>query len=110
MKEIVEYYGEKGILFHSLKPVPPKVLGSRKKVDIYLGVDSQKYYVMILYIEKKSRILRKEAEAFILLHQRLEEWADSKIYKKYLLVKAPLCSKAKAWLEEDQWKVEVLER
>jgi len=108
MKEIVEHYREKEILFRSLKPVALKELGSRKKVDIYLGVDIQKYYVMILRIEKKSRILRKEIEEFVLLHQRLEKWADSKIVKKYIMIKAPLCSKAKVSLEEHAWEVEVL--
>jgi len=109
MKKIVEHYAAKGVLFRSLKPILPKRLGSRKKLSIYLGVDMQRYYVMVILIEKKSRILKKEAEVFEILHQRLEKYIDSKIQKKELVVNAPLCSKAKAWLEEKKWKVGMFE-
>ena len=106
MKEIVEYYRKKGILFRSLKHIPTKELGSRKKVEIYLGVDTNTYYTMIIFIEKKSRILRKEAEEIMLFHDKLEKQISSKILKKYTLIKAPLCSKAKKSMEEKGWKVE----
>jgi hypothetical protein len=106
MKEVVEYYSNKGILFRSLKQIPVKELGSRKRVEIYLGVDTQSYYTMIISIEKKSRILRKEAEEIMLFHEKLEKQIASKILKKYILIKAPLCSKAKKSMEEKGWKVE----
>jgi len=41
----------------------------------------------------------------MLLHEKLEKYIDSKIMKKYMIIKAPLCSKAKALLEEHGWKV-----
>jgi hypothetical protein len=56
-------------------------------------------------IEKKSRILRKEAQELMVLHEKLEKYIDSRISKKYMIIKAPLCSKAKALLEERGWKV-----
>jgi hypothetical protein len=39
------------------------------------------------------------------LHEKLEKYIDSKINKKYIIIKAPFCSKAKALLEENGWKV-----
>jgi hypothetical protein len=39
------------------------------------------------------------------LHEKVEKYMDSRITKKYILIKAPLCSHAKAMLEENGWKV-----
>ena len=105
MKQIVEYLQHKNIIFKSLKEITPKELGSRKKIELYLGIDLKGYYALVMNVEKKSRILRKEAGELILLHEKLEKYIDSKITKKYILIKAPLCSHAKAVLEEHGWKV-----
>jgi hypothetical protein len=105
MKNIVDYLQKKQIIFKSLKEVSPKELGSRKKIDIYLGVDLKGYYADVMQVEKKSRVLRKEAGELMALHERLEKYIDSSIKKKYIIVRAPLCSKAKALLEENKWKV-----
>ncbi|SFV90232.1 hypothetical protein MNB_SV-4-1070 [hydrothermal vent metagenome] len=105
MKTIVEYLQSKKLIFKSLKPVFPKELGSRKKVSIWLGVDLQGYYVDVMWLEKKSRVLRKEASELMALHEKLEKYIDSNIKKKYIVIKAPLCSHAKAMLEEQGWKV-----
>ena len=105
MKEIVEHLQTKNIIFKSLKEVTPKELGSRKKIELYLGIDLKGYYALVMNVEKKSRVLRKEAGELMLLHEKLEKYIDSKITKKYILIKAPLCSHAKAMLEEHGWKV-----
>ena len=105
MKNIVDYLQKKQIIFKSLKEVTPKELGSRKKLGIYLGVDLKGYYANVMQLEKKSRVLRKEAGELMFLHEKLEKYIDSSIKKKYIIIKAPLCSKAKALLEENGWKV-----
>ena len=105
MKEIVHLIQEKKLLFKSLKPIEPKELGTRKKIAIYLGVDLKKYYACILHINKKSRILSKEALEIMELHTKLEVHNDSKINKKYIYIQAPLCSKAKALFVEEKWTV-----
>ena len=105
MKEIVDYLHTKNLVFKSLKEISPKELGSRKKIALYLGVTMQGYYALVMSIEKKSRILKKEAGELMLLHEKVEKYVDSKITKKYIIIKAPLCSKAKALLEENNWKV-----
>lgn len=105
MKNIVEYLQKRNIIFKSLDTVSPKELGSRKKIEIYLGVDLDGFYVNVMKLEKKSRVLRKEAEELMLLHEKLETYIDSRIKKKYMIVQAPLCSKAKALLEEKGWSV-----
>ena len=105
MKNIVEFLQKKQIIFKSLKEVTPKALGSRKKLDIYVGVDLKGYYANVMVLSKKSRVLRKEVNELMLLHEKLEKYIDSNIKKKYIYIKAPLCSKAKALLEENGWKV-----
>jgi len=105
MKQIVEYLQHKNIIFKSLKEITPKELGSRKKIGLYLGIDLKGYYALVMNVEKKSRILRKEAGELLVLHEKLEKYIDSKITKKYIRIKAPLCSHAKAMLEEHGWKV-----
>ena len=105
MKDVVEYLSQKNIIFKSLKEIQPKELGSRKKIALYVGVDLKKYYSVVMVVEKKSRVLRKDANEFIELHRELERYIDSKINKKYIIIKAPLCSHAKAILDEDGWRV-----
>jgi hypothetical protein len=105
MKKIVDYLQNKHIIFKSLKNITPKELGSRKKIELYLAVDIKDFYAVVMSLEKKSRVLRKEAEELMLLHERLEKYIDSSIKKKYIIIKAPLCSKAKAMLEEHGRKV-----
>ncbi|WP_294955095.1 hypothetical protein [Sulfurovum sp.] len=105
MKEIVEYLQQKNIIFKSLEEVAPKEVGSRKKVRLYIGVDLKGFYALAVLLEKKSRVLRKEAEVLMALHEKLEGFIGSKITKKYIIIKAPLCSKAKTLLEENGWKV-----
>jgi hypothetical protein len=105
MKEIVEYLQQKNIIFKSLKEITPKEIGSRKRIGLYVGVDLKGYYALVMVLEKKSRVLRKEAQELMALHEKIEKYIDSSINKKYILIKAPLCSHAKAMLEENGWKV-----
>ena len=105
MKNIVDYLQQKRIIFKSFKEIMPKELGSRKKIHLYVGVDLKGYYADVMMLEKKSRVLRKEAGELMVLHEKLEKYIDSSIKKKYMIIKAPLCSKAKALLEENGWKV-----
>jgi len=105
MKAIVEEMRRKNIICKSLEEVTPKVLGSRKKVSLYVGVDLKSYYCMMIKLSKKSRVLRKEAEELMALHEKMETYKNTKITKKYIWIEAPLCSKAKALFEEHGWRV-----
>jgi len=105
MKEVLHRLQENNLLFKSLKPISIKELGSRKKIDLYLGVDLKKYYACIIHIRKKSRILSKEALEIMEFHAKLEKFNESKINKKYIYIQAPLCSKAKALFKEQKWRV-----
>ena len=105
MKRVVEYLAQHNIVFKSLRAILPKELGSRKKVSLYVGVDLKSYYALVLYVEKKSRVLQKEATELMALHTKVEAFIDAKVTKKYIIIKAPLCSHAKQLLQEQGWKV-----
>lgn len=105
MNQFIDDLRRKNLIFKRLTTIDPKTLGTRKKAGMYLGVDLNGYYAMILRIEKKSRVLRKEAEELMELHKKLESAIDTRIMQKYLFLKAPLCSKAKTLLENNGWKV-----
>ena len=105
MKIIVEQMNQKNLICKSLEEVQPKELASRKKVALYVGVDLKGYYCLVMKLSKKSRILQKEAKELMLLHEKIERYKDTKIMRKYIWIEAPLCSKAKALLEESGWKV-----
>ena len=105
MKQIIEYLQQKNIIFKSFKEILPKELGSRKKIEIYVGVNLKGFYAVVMHVEKKSRVLRKEVGELMALHEKLEHYVDSKIKKKYILINAPLCSHAKKMLEENEWRV-----
>ena len=105
MKEIVEKMNAKNIVCKSLQNIIPKEIGSRKKIEIYVGVNLKEFYCLVLKLKKKSRVLQKEAKELMLLHEKIESYKETKILKKYIWIDAPLCSKAKALLEENAWKV-----
>jgi hypothetical protein len=105
MKDTVERLGRSGYVFKELKPVTPKTLGSRKRIDIYLGIDLQGYYTAVFSLKRKSGIFQKDVEVFDALHSRLEAYADSTIQYKIVLIDAPLCSKAHTRFKKRGWKV-----
>lgn len=105
MKSVVERLAKANIIFKSLRPIAPQELGKKKQIEIYIGTQLNGYYALILGVERKSRIVRKNANDYVALHQQAQIYNDSKIYKKYILVNAPLCSKAKAILIEEGWRL-----
>ncbi len=105
MKEVVEYLRGHNIICKTLKEIMPKALSSRKKIQLYIGVNLKGYYCSVMILEKKSRVLRKEVGELILLHEKMEHYEDTKIFKRYIYIKAPLCSHAKTMFEESGWIV-----
>ena len=105
MKDIIDYLNKKNIICKRFKEILPKALGSRKKVDIFVGINLKGYYCSIFLIKKKSRILQKEVLELISLHEKLEIHEDTKIKKKYISIDAPLCSKAKTLFLDNGWIV-----
>ncbi len=96
MKEILELLIKKGIICKELKPLK---LNTRKKISAYLGVNLKNEYCLILKIDKKSRILKKEFEEMLKLLPKI----NFRYKKKILITDAPICSKAKEIIKE--WRI-----
>ncbi len=104
MKDLIHKLQDKNLIFKKLTSIDiKKEFNSRKKINLYLGVNLNRYYACIIDIKKKSRILQKEALELIEFHKKLEKYNDSAIKRKYIYIEAPLCSKAKVLFEKNGW-------
>lgn len=107
MKELTKYYRDKDILFKEIENISPKQLGSRKKIEIFTATSIKKEFYAIYIVESKSRFIRKNAQDLLELHSKLIDFVEHNFKKKELLISSPLCSKAKKFLEDENWSVKV---
>lgn len=107
MKELTGYFLKKNILFKNIKQIDIKKLNSRKKMEIYTATSTKREFYCIFISNAKSRFLRRNAEELYLLHDSLVYFTGNNFKKKILLISSPLCSKAKEYLEENNWRVEI---
>jgi hypothetical protein len=105
MKELVDILRKNSIIYRKLHKIDNKLLGTRKKIDIYEAVDLNSYYAAVFKFAQKSRFLRKNADELELLYEKLKSLQDHNFKKKVLIYDMPLCSKAKALLKERKWKL-----
>jgi hypothetical protein len=106
VKSIVDRLQERRLIFKKLNRVDiKKEFNSRKKIELYLGVNLNNYYTCVIDIKKRSRILQKEALELMEFHKKLEKYNESAIKRKYIYTQAPLCSKAKALFEKEGWRI-----
>ncbi|WP_419770547.1 MAG: hypothetical protein ACNI3C_01795 [Candidatus Marinarcus sp.] len=106
MRDLTQYFNNKDIIFKAIEKIEPKTIGSRKKVEIYCGTGIDKNYYAIFIYDSKSRFIRKNAEELIELCCKLADFQGHNFKKKILLISSPLCSKAKEFLKQNEWKVD----
>jgi len=105
MKTIVEFLMQKGKIFAKLGRVENKHLGTKRRISVYFGVDTQKYYHIVVYTAQKSRLLQKDVLAFEQIHTRMQTLKECTIKKKILMQKGGICSKARQNLQKAGWIV-----
>ena len=105
MNDFVELLLEKNMIFKKLHKIDNKKLKTRKKVDIYEGVDLKSNYTAIFHLIQKSRFLRKNADEIEELFEKLKTLQDHNFKKKIFLYDMPICSKARALMKERGWKL-----
>jgi len=106
MREYVEYLQKRGLIFCSLEPFELLQIGSKKRFDVFVGVDTNGYYILLVVVKRKSRFLVKDADGVEEISQKIAAYLGHNFKKKILLIKAPLCSKAKDSLKS--WKIYAL--
>lgn len=107
MKKLTNYFLNKTILFKSIEETKVKELNSRKKIEIYCATSIKKQFFAIFIINAKSRFLLKNAQDLVQMERELAQYKDHNFKKRYLLISSPLCSKAKAFLKENKWSVQI---
>lgn len=105
MRQLTEYFMNKNIIFKSIEEISPKELSSRKKIRIYSAVGVDANYYAIFIVDAKSRFIRKNANDLLEMCAKLVDYKKHNFKKKILLVSSPLCSKAKTFLKENDFKV-----
>ena len=105
MKEVVERLQKRGMLFRSFSEIPPKALGSRQRIGIFLGVDLKDFYTMVIHLSSHRPLRQKELENLKGLHLRLEQKRGGRIVKCVVLVEVAPSKKMKQRFKEEGWIV-----
>lgn len=105
MKNLVDFYSKKKVIFKSFEKIDKNLLNTRKKIDIYIGTDINKNYHCMFIINQKSRFLIKDSESLMLLEGRLEVIQNHNFRYKHLLISKNICSKSVSLFEDRGWKL-----
>lgn len=92
-------------LFSSFTSISPSILGTRRKMVIYKGIDTAQYYHIVFSVDQKSRFGLKHAAEMVDFEERLTLLMRHHFKYKHLLLNAPLCSKARQMLQIDGWNL-----
>ncbi|WP_457592328.1 hypothetical protein [Hydrogenimonas sp.] len=105
MKRILAPLQEKGYIFKRFEPFSLKLVGSRKRISVFHGLDMQNRYFLVFAVKRRSRVLSKDVKEWLELKSLIERERGYPILLNIALIEAPLCSKASALLESEGWKV-----
>jgi len=105
MKDTVDFLSKKGYIFKKLDKIDNKTLGTKKRIEIYKGVDTNSYYSAIFVSKSKSRFIMKSANDIDELFEKLKQISGHNYKKKILLISSPICSKSQKFLKENGWKI-----
>ena len=62
MKDIIDFFLSKDIVFTKLERLEPKMLKIRNKIALYRAVDLKRNYVAIFVLEQKTKVLQKDID------------------------------------------------
>jgi hypothetical protein len=91
------------VLEGDITPTPVKVFGLSGRGVLY--VDEGRCASVI---HRKSRFLRKDAERFVSSLEAVSEHRRETLQGEVLIGQAPVCSQARAWIEEQGVTVTML--
>ncbi len=91
-------------MIKQVTPIDPKLLKIRSKVELFEGVDKNRY-TAIIGVKQKSRILTKDIAKFEDIVTKMVQYCDHPFDGKKLIVDAPMCSKAAKAMRANGWEV-----
>ena len=105
MKAVLEPLRQNGYIFKRFEPFSLRLVGSKKRIDVYHGFDIANRYFLLFVVNRKSKILQKDIKDWFKIKQRIERYYGYAIKINIALINAPLCTKAKSLLLEKGWKI-----
>jgi len=105
IKAILEPLRQNGYIFKRFEPFSLQLIGSRKRIGVYHGIDTSNRYFLLFVVNRKSRVLQKDVKEWFDIKQRIEHYYGYAIVVNIALINTPLCSKAEALLKEEGWRV-----
>ncbi len=87
-----------------LNPIDPKLLKIRSRVELFEGVDKNRY-TAIISVRQKSRILVKDIQKFETIVDKMTHYCNHPFHHKKLILDVPLCSKARKAMQLAGWEI-----
>jgi hypothetical protein len=105
LKELVEIMGAKKQIFKSIDTILPKDIGSRKKIEIFSGVNSDSFYILVIVVRQKSRFIMKHSNELIDISNKIISLKGHNYKKRFMIFDGDICSKSKEFLSQNGWRV-----
>lgn len=105
MKNIVEIFKNRGVVFKELKKLDLKKFGIKKRYEIFEGVDIKNRYYLIFVVDRKSRFVSKNVDDLLQIYQKISSIKDYNYKFLYTLFLTNFCSKAKDLLIKKGFKI-----
>ncbi|WP_200762392.1 hypothetical protein [Nitrosophilus alvini] len=107
MKNLIDFFQKKGLIFKKFEPVDLKKYGIRKRVSVFNALTVDNKYMLIIFTSRKSRVLVKDAQSYEEVSELLSKSFSHGFKKKILITDAPVCAKAQSLLKSINWRIEI---
>lgn len=103
--DIVDDLRSKKLIYKKLAPIDLTVLGIKKNIYAFRGVDLNGYYHLIFYIPLLGGLGGKDIEFYDDLHYRLVKYFDHAFKKKFIFARKIPSKKNISFFDQKGWKV-----
>ncbi len=104
MKEVLEKLSSKH-LFTSFVSLETSFLQTRRKMKVFKGIDTHRFFHLVFSMPQKSRFVYAHAVELLDFEAQVSAWIGHSFKYKALVLNAPLCSKARILLEAKSWSI-----
>ncbi|MBE0491788.1 MAG: hypothetical protein IBX44_06010 [Sulfurospirillum sp.] len=104
-KQISDLAIKRNLVLVKLQVFDKKKLGTRKKLTVFIGLDTKDFYHTFFIFEQKSRFVLQHAHELSQLQVTLDELRKRRSRFKHLCLCCAVCQKAKVFLENEGWRI-----
>ena len=102
---MLDFLNAKDLMFSSLKQLDNTTIHNKTKITLYEAIDLSKQYWLIIIYPNSTRIIKNQLETFLILQANAIAHCGHNFAVHALLFDAPICSKVKANLKTQKWKL-----